>query len=369
MSAHLVRIVHDLLSYVSSESTTYECNQNQQKWSCDKSTDVPLEWNKSVLVMNNKIQPLAKNSELTFSIDGTVQTLDKFISRERPSSDPVHLRLMTYNIFQNKCIDAMVNISRAILEMSDSVNIICTQEDRELTPLLADNKYIPMKECGAETSEKVQMYVDSNTANVYRAQAKCLEHREDDWYTTRYAVTTSLFIDSNEVKIASLHLEGGRYADQVVFDDFEILMAQKLGILKQIIEEGVHIICGDFNSVYSESDTRRHEFLEKQYNYFEERIKRSQLTEDERKLIFEMNMKPYDMLRANGYVYASPANDLEKVTNGRGKTTVDCIWYKPDTIDTHHCEIIDKDGGENWNSACMFSDHNPVIFDFSIKRQ
>ena len=61
-SEHLVRVVHDLLSYVSSESATYKCTRSDNTvWSCDKFSDKsspPSKWKETVLVKDDKVHNL-----------------------------------------------------------------------------------------------------------------------------------------------------------------------------------------------------------------------------------------------------------------------------------------------------------------------
>ena len=65
-------------------------------------------------------------------------------------------------------------------------------------------------------------------------------------------------------------------------------------------------------------------------------------------------------------MYAKPSNESTLVTNGRGNSIIDCVWFNPKTITFKACEIIDKQGGADWEGEdeCQFSDHNPVLFDF-----
>ena len=142
-------------------------------------------------------------------------------------------------------------------------------------------------------------------------------------------------------------------------------MQRKLALLELVIKNNPDIICGDFNSVYSENKGRLAQFLASQVQYF---AKFEKLTEDDKAHIKELNCLPYDLLKRHNYSYANPRNDLELVTNGRGKTTVDGFWYNPKTVHVQNCLIVDNQGGTNWvASTCNYSDHNPVVLECYLR--
>lgn len=272
----------------------------------------------------------------------------------------VTLRIITYNIFRALCNDADNNISRFVLD-TPSIDIVCTQEDANLTGLT--QAYRAMGECGEEC-EIVQTYVRKELADAHNATAICLNYcGKPPGFYTRNAILTSL----SGATIASLHLEGGRFADTAIFTHFDELMKQKLGLLKKVIHEKPDIICGDFNSVYSTNEQRLQEFLEKQYTYFA-KLRQGPLTSQEKNMIERMNLEPYELLKEEGYAYAAPSNDATMVTNGRGETTVDCFWYNPSRVVVTFCFIADKSGGAGWQmKTCTMSDHNPVLIDCEIQ--
>ena len=273
------------------------------------------------------------------------------------------LRLMTYNIYNLSCSKtSSVNISNFILKYPEEIDILCTQENKTLKELIG--KYNPMVDCGAGSSEEVQIYISKEKYDEYNPTSECISHSESLFNTVRYAAVTTL-PKLSDLTIASLHLEGGRFADQEFFSNYDLLIKQKLGLLEKVIGRGVDIICGDFNSVYSSNEVRLEEFINSQITYFEA-IKETQLTEEEKENIRRLNLDPFQLLKASGYKYASPENDLQLVTNGRGKTTVDCFWYKPESIIPKSCKIIDKQGGTNWKRRCEYSDHNPVFLECEI---
>ena len=71
------------------------------------------------------------------------------------------------------------------------------------------------------------------------------------------------------------------------------------------------------------------------------------------------NNMAIDALTLAGYVYAKPSNESTLVTNGRGNSIIDCVWFNPKTITFKACEIIDKQGGaERPTFFCSMVPHN-----------
>ena len=297
-----------------------------------------------------------------------VEELAKVVEKEADSIQEMHtekqtLTLMTYNIYGLTCEP---NKIADYIKWTD-IDILCTQEDVRNIDNLKGYKAMNDK-CGKDF-ERVQMYVKDKLAT--REVAQCIDQAGQNGMRSRNAMVTVL---DNGLKIASLHLEGGRFADPLVFTNFKTVLAQKLGLLRKVIATKPDIICGDFNSVYSENARRLQQFMQSQYNYFKtlkNELKIGKLTEDDQKNIRELNAAPYNLLKEQGYTYAVPSNDLKQVTNGNGKTTIDCFWYKKDRVSYESCVIIDKGGGVDWGvnwdaKTCHFSDHNPVRFDCSM---
>ena len=86
MTAFLVRLVNDLLAFVSSESTSYECGQDANEWSCHESSEIPDVSKPPKLVIDNKVLPSFEgNSELNFMINGKKQKLSDL--RSRPETE------------------------------------------------------------------------------------------------------------------------------------------------------------------------------------------------------------------------------------------------------------------------------------------
>ena len=289
---------------------------------------------KKVLALYHEILKMPRSEY--FQMKASVETCFEIIKvLQRTIAQRV--TIMTYNIYMTKCSNSQSNIADFLNEYVPPIDIVCTQEDKHLD--LITNLYEGILNCGVGTHEKVQMYVKKDF-NKHVVNTKCIEE------VGRYALVTRLNCAQN-FKIASLHLAGGRNFDRHVFKITNIL-TQKLKLLKSVLEENPAIICGDFNSVYSNNDDRLKKFLESQYEYFKNNNDGVLTNEQIETTIRDLNMEPYRILIENGYKYASPQNDLTTVTNGRGKTTVDCFWYDPKRVVVRECKIIDKGGGTDW---------------------
>jgi len=105
-------------------------------------------------------------------------------------------------------------------------------------------------------------------------------------------------------------------------------------------------------------------FIDTQFKWFSTLYNRN-LNETEKQYIMEWNMKPFELLLSSGYEYAVPSNQLQEITNGRGKTIIDCIFYNPKRVrpmSVHIVSIINED--TNFQTGNCISDHNPVIATF-----
>ena len=174
----------------------------------------------------------------------------------------------------------------------------------------------------------------------------------------------SIIVTINGIKIANLHLSGGRYDDKKIFIlDFNNLLNDKVKLLNDVIKELPDIILGDFNSVYSSNDKKLQEYINGQYKYFKNIKNNGDLTNDEKKKIELWNSEPYKLLQNYGYIYAKPNNEDISITNGRGKSIIDCVWYKYDKIKIDNVKIIDMiNDNDNYKRNICISDHNPITF-------
>jgi hypothetical protein len=144
------------------------------------------------------------------------------------------------------------------------------------------------------------------------------------------------------------------------------LLDYKLSLLERVLEKEPHIILGDFNSIYSSEPERLELWMAGQFQYFESIYKR-ELMEEELQLIRDWNTKPYDLLKEKGYTYAKPTNEERHVTNGRGSTIIDCIWYKG--VQCKETFILPSmEPSDNYGLNQCISDHNPIFAQFEFDK-
>lgn len=253
--------------------------------------------------------------------------------------------LITFNIFGRKYRN-FYSINEHLEKYNPDV--ICTQEEfgKDCCKDIGEYKYYGTRAIngvyGRDNSLQTLKCISTDPIKLKGA-------------TNRYAI---IFSYKNLV-IANIHLEGGRYVDEVLLDRFDELMTHKMDLLHKVIsdESGSDIIVGDFNSVYNTDNTILDKYLDGQYSYFEKKRK-SKLSNLEKDNIKKWNLSPILYLLQHGYEYSVPKNENTAATSERGKTIVDFIFYKKEKIKANRCEIIDV-------MTKNISDHNPIIASFS----
>lgn len=271
------------------------------------------------------------------------------------------LKLLTFNIFGRYC--------KFFDKFEEKLNpykpdIICTQESLKHSTNLKLGSYNSINSAGTN-SEIVGVFSNGDPQHIN-------DFIKISTYGGPYHVANrhAILFTYNGVKIANLHLEGGRYSDQGLFNNFNKLLNYKLDLLKQVIAEKPDIILGDFNSVYSSNKDILQSYLEGQYNYFKKAVLRQQndLTQDQKNIVNKWNSEPYELLKTAGYAYAVPDNEKEAVTNGRGNSIIDTIWYNPVfvTLIKSHIQNTILSTSDNYNASNCISDHNPVYAEFRL---
>jgi hypothetical protein len=205
-----------------------------------------------------------------------------------------------------------------------------------------------------------------NDLNKYISNNKCIN---TIGYSSKTVNRDAIIFEYKNIKIANLHLEGGRFADRTInnFSEFNSMIIYKEQLLDLVIAEQPDIILGDFNSVYSSNMDQLTMFLDGQYNYFSEVILGRLLTPEEKLLINKMNSSVFEKLIASGYIYCIPSNERTHITNGRGKSIIDTIWYKEGKIKLQNIKIIDMmKSNDNYQKNICISDHNPIYAEFII---
>jgi hypothetical protein len=283
---------------------------------------------------------------------------DSNINRQIPTSD-INFSIFTFNIFERNCPN-FKSITKSLEKYNPDV--ICTQEDRSYDNI-GDYKSINKIKCGT-FNETVGVYEKKNNLTTF---IKCISSTPAK--NIDYASTRSAFIFSYQnLIIANIHLEGGRYVDQELLKNFDKLLSYKIKLLNMLLSSNYKpdIIVGDFNSVYhSKEGEILQKFLEGQYSYFESM--KGELNEDEKENIKMWNLAPILYMKKMGYEQAIPTNEDKVITNGRGNTIVDFIFYKKDKIEFIDCEIIDvMKNIRNYSNSNAISDHNPIFAKFKI---
>jgi hypothetical protein len=204
----------------------------------------------------------------------------------------------------------------------------------------------------------------------------------------------AIFIEDKKfgIKIANLHLEGGRLIDLELDDTtFQTYLDTKLALLKELLELKLppDIILGDFNSVYCNDKTLLEQMYNGQKTYYDGRGDYQHAKEEEEDTnkkdkksllqhisstyglqliercpnsdtivvsgdkkevsggkkevsggkkvvsldhIKSWNNAPFELLQNKGYIYIEPENIIvdNKInpTNSRGKNVIDHVWVK-----------------------------------------
>jgi hypothetical protein len=264
------------------------------------------------------------------------------------------LKVLTFNIFGKDC----KQFEQFNIPPTHIPDIIFTQES---VPHRLKGKIhgLPSKVASGYGKEIVGLY----STNKPKIIKKLTTHGSKLNVVDRHG----LIVDMNGIKIANLHLEGGRYSDQLIFKNFNGILKYKLSLLHDIINEKPDVILGDFNSVYSSNIKQHKRFLKGQFDYFSKFVKKDKLTSVEKEKIYKLNNAPYELLVKNGYVYAKPDNESTTITNGRGNSIIDTIWYKPEKVDVKGTHIINiMSPKDKFSEYKCISDHNPLFCEITL---
>jgi len=266
------------------------------------------------------------------------------------------LKIMTFNVYDHIC-NADGRTPRALIDMS-GCDIVCTQEEPEEPSEAEDTQYYTrLSTCGGD-NEMVGVYYKKDLESAPEV-VECIETRPPYRGTRRYAI----IFEYKGIRIANLHLEGGRYTDELLCEADEtqkmIVYEYKMELLREVMRRDPDIIMGDFNSVYSSDRRQLNAFLSGQETYFHGKCRGNVVS---KAFIRKWNVDPFIALQER-YTYAKPTNEDRTYTSALGKSIVDTIWYKPNTGKFTFLESIIKpivsDPFDSEN--CSYSDHNPVL--------
>lgn len=279
------------------------------------------------------------------------------------------IRVLTFNVFGTHCRD-FIKFSDIIKPFAP--DIICSQETNKPHKHQNTDSGYKLIDSAGHGGEIVGIFNNLSTgiqANKIEQIAKISTRGADIGVADRHAILFSY----NGIRVANLHLEGGRYSDQTLFTQFDELLAYKLELLQKVISQKPDIIMGDFNSVYNSNPKKLADYLEGQYKYFQSHVlhQTQPLSQDQRRMVDKWNAAPYELLRQAGYKYGRPNNEALAITNGRGQSIIDTIWYNPRTVKPYGAHIIPDiiRTGDDYSSGKCISDHNPVFAEFRSIRK
>ena len=282
------------------------------------------------------------------------------------------IRVLTFNVFGTHCRD-FIKFSDIIMPFKP--NIICSQETNKPNKHQNTDSGYKLIDSAGTGGEIVGIFTSLSSADIQPENitqiTKISTNGAKLGVADRHAILFTYQNKGSNIRVANLHLEGGRYSDQTLFTQFDELLDYKLELLRKVITQTPDVVVGDFNSVYNSNSEKLLEYLEGQYKYFQSHVLHQTLTltQAQKKMVDKWNSAPYELLREAGYVYARPDNETQEITNGRGQSIIDTIWYNPRTvklIGAPHIipDIIHK--GDDYSAGKCISDHNPVFAEFRV---
>lgn len=278
-------------------------------------------------------------------------------------SSIMSLRILSFNIFYS---NGDLALFRTKFLPNLNPDIIFTQEDNGDKDLFGNNYNLILK-CGHNWSDCETVGVYYNNKTVKETDISSIRKL----YTTPKDINASrrnaIIISIKGITIANIHLEGGRYIDTELLEDngsyFNKYLDYKLELLNDVVAENPNIICGDFNSVYSENELLYGKFLGNQFKYFSEILKNRKFTINDKLLIKKWNCYPYKLLKKMSYEYVKPNNELKYITSSRGNSIIDGFWLNTNLKKANYESQIINLGAVLDNNYLLgnISDHNPVL--------
>jgi len=306
------------------------------------------------------------------------------------------IKLMTYNIYGGACSNFKTHMI-----YKNTPDLILTQETKKSLEIYMNNLQFKLPDNnsnfynGEGSGSMVGIFSQNgNQNNIINTIPIISKNNINSKDYSRYGI----IFEYKNIKIANLHLEGGRYTNHLFLHNFTEFLKFKLDLINLILQSSPDIICGDFNSVIPAKDFfiiikeydsanidltkyNNYEFLTSQF------ATQTNITDDLKKNMVRLNLEPYNLLLRKGYRYANPynsvftsqhpaqanikinANGTNNITNGRGNTIIDCFWYNPKKVKSSQTKIINiiqKTDDYNSNPKQCISDHNPVYSEFEL---
>ena len=166
---------------------------------------------------------------------------------------------------------------------------------------------------------------------------------------------SEITINGRHVKVASIHLSGGRFDDiaSLTGDNYMV----KTNQIRELLKENPDIVCGDLNTklVPPEEDKYFNELLKSQ-----NKASTRSLNEKWRIWMYGLD----DVFKESGYVSVFEGKEAPDTSIFGG--TVDMIYYKPDILTCSSSNAVD---GAMELGKRILSDHAPVKAVFSLKKK
>ena len=387
------------------------------------------------IFINNRYRKLYKTAEGTFYViykknnvnitkyfkkNGVIKKEHKHLIQQKLKKigGGNKLVLCSFNVYTwngHKSYPHTFNKNFKKLISDNNIELLLTQEDD-----IDDND---------DTPESVKAYSKGDQSDRFHFSSCINSHNKGNLQFYRGVVPRNAIIIDDSVfgiRIANLHLEGGRFVDLELDDDtFQIYLDIKLGLLKEVLKSSPDIILGDFNSVYCNDEEMLKKMHDDQFEYYKvyrnnellkikekenstymstsyglNLIKKCPHRDSNNKNlslehVISWNNKPFALLKENGYEYVEPINITVKAvsatsstskvgtvskvkaakavinpTNSRGKNIIDHVWVKKSIKSeyTLTTEIYDL-GEEVSNLYGNVSDHKPVILTIEQKKR
>ena len=387
------------------------------------------------IFINNRYRKLYKTAEGTFYViykknnvnitkyfkkNGVIKKEHKHLIQQKLKKigGGNKLVLCSFNVYTwngHKSYPHTFNKNFKKLISDNNIELLLTQEDD-----IDDND---------DTPESVKAYSKGDQSDRFHFSSCINSHNKGNLQFYRGVVPRNAIIIDDSVfgiRIANLHLEGGRFVDLELDDDtFQIYLDIKLGLLKEVLKSSPDIILGDFNSVYCNDEEMLKKMHDDQFEYYKvyrnnellkikekesstymstsyglNLIKKCPHRDSNNKNlslehVISWNNKPFALLKEHGYEYVEPINITVKAvsatsstskvgtvskvkaakavinpTNSRGKNIIDHVWVKKSIKSeyTLTTEIYDL-GEEVSNLYGNVSDHKPVILTIEQKKR
>ena len=348
-----------------------------------------------------------KNGEIKKKYNHLIQQKSKKVGGADNTLVVCSFNVFTWEGYNKKSKRDDFDMKIRTLINNNKVELLLTQEDN-------------IKDI--DTNESVKAYSKCNEKSSRFNFIKCIK---TDPQSKGTVPRNAIIIEDKEfgIKIANLHLEGGRFVDLELNDStFKTYLDIKLALLQELLNSSPDIILGDFNSVYCNDKLLLNQMYVGQKTYYDnrgdpshEKEEDEQKTDDDKLLehiskdyelqliercpksdivllhggkkvlgsgkkgfsfdnIKSWNYEPFKLLDDNGYIYIEPENikiDDNNInpTNSRGKNVIDHVWVKKSIHErfTLSTEIYDGFGDAVYDLYGGVSDHKPIILTITKK--